>query len=119
MHGVFGSTDIFIGLHARKIVTALDFFDWEESGTSVKSEVKMQSITGKHVKESLKTWMPKGEARFFPELMESLGMLLGADTCGTYGKVKKVINQRFSPADKKTLVIMVDCIIQFYTSLRA
>ena len=38
---VFGSTELVVGLHACKLVCALDLVDWEESGASLKQDVKM------------------------------------------------------------------------------
>ena len=37
MH-VFGSTDLVINLHVRKVVTACDMFDWEETGATSKKK---------------------------------------------------------------------------------
>ena len=41
---VFGSTELVVGLHARKLVCALDMFDWEESGATKKQDVKMVKV---------------------------------------------------------------------------
>jgi len=114
MQQVFGSTELVVGLHARKIVTALDMFDWEETGVTKKGDVKMVKITAERVKKSLKQWMPKGEGRSFHDVMDSLGALIGSDDRGTWGKVKKTISLHFSPKDKKDLDEILLTITQFY-----
>ena len=41
---VFGQMDLFVGLHARKVVCAFDLVDWEESGTTFKQNIKMVNM---------------------------------------------------------------------------
>ena len=75
MQDVFGATDIVVGTHGRKIVTALDMFDWEEYADK-KVDIKMAKIPPHAVKKSLKMWIPKGEAGNFHGIMNSLGSIL-------------------------------------------
>lgn len=119
MQNVFGSTDIVVGLHARKIVVALDLFDWEDCGAEEKSEIKMVNVKAGTVKKSCKTWVPKGEHCNFHDVMDSIGTLLGADQKGVWGRVKGVINQHFSTKDKKDLTDMAERITQFYKATRS
>lgn len=119
MSHVFGSTDIVIGLHARKILTALDMYDWEESGVKKKTDVKMVNIPTSLVKKSLKTWLPKGDSRDFYDLMDSIGSLLQHPQPGDWGKLTKPINRVFAPKEKQALFEMVENITQFYRATRA
>ena len=73
MQDVFGLSELVVSIHARKIVIALDMIDWEETGATLKSLLKTQAISVYRVKESLSTWLPKGEALHFHDVMESLG----------------------------------------------
>ena len=41
---VFGETELVVGLHARKVVCALDLVDWEESGATLKQNIKMVNM---------------------------------------------------------------------------
>jgi endonuclease III len=118
MSHVFGSTEMAIGLHARKIVCALDLFDWEDSGAT-KQDLKMAKVTASQVKRSLCTWVPKGEGRTFLVTLEALGENIGRNEIGFWGKMTKVINERFSPKDKKLLHDMLTKIAQFHKSTRS
>ena len=113
MSHCFGSTEIVIGLHARKILTALDLYDWEEAGFKAKTEVKMTKIPAGHIMKSLRTWIPKGEGRDFYDTMDSLGTLLAVSRQGQWGYIKQAFG-RFSPNNKRLVEGMVDSIIQFY-----
>jgi len=44
LNQVFGETELVIGLNARKLMVALDLFDWEESGTEERVDVKMALV---------------------------------------------------------------------------
>ena len=114
MAQVFASTELVIGLHTRKIVCALDLYDWEESGTTSKSDVKMTSIPTAHVRKSLKTWMPKGIGRDLNHVMDSLGAIIGEKQQGEWGKVKSTINNSFPSKEKQNVLDMVLSISQFY-----
>lgn len=113
MH-IFGSTDLVISIHARKILTALDMLDWEESGAPKKLNVKMVDLPPDRVKKSILVWLPKAEFVQFYDTMYSLGTLLASTAQGDWGPVKKAINQHFSSNDKPKLMEMVENIHQFY-----
>ena len=119
MQQVFGSTELVIGLHTRKLVCALDMFDWEESGVSCKKDVKLVKIPAGHVTRSLTTWIPKGDGRTFQETMEGLGAAIGGNQIGFWGTLKSVINKHFSQKDKKELLEMATSIVQFYKATRS
>ena len=112
--GVFGSTELVVGLHLRKLVCALDLFDWEESGAKAKNELKMSKIPGIHVRKSLSVWMPPGQGRAFQDAMEALGEALGSIKQGFWGKLDRVIKRHYNAADKKLLMDMVTSVTQFY-----
>ena len=116
---VFGSTEIIVSLHARKIVTALDLFDWEETGAKSKMECKMVNVQAERVKRSTAVWIPKGDAVLFNDVMDSLGNLLGPDARGTWGKIDEVIKKHFAYNDKKDLEEWALEIIRFYKVARA
>lgn len=115
---IFGSTELAVGLHTRKLVVALDMFDWEETGVEHKTDVKMASVPAERVKKSLTTWMPFGERRASQEMLESVGNVIGSDRIGFYGKLKACIGKHFNPTDKKELLEMTDSIVQFYKTTK-
>lgn len=117
MQDVFCSTDVVVGLHGRKIVTALDMFDWEEIAKE-KVDIKMAKINPSAVKKSLKTWIPRGEAGDFHGIMESLGVVLARDAKGDWGRVKSCITKHFAPKEKKDLTGWVEAIVQFYKATK-
>ena len=119
MQQVFGSTHLVIGLHTRKVLCALDMFDWEASGAVSKKDVKMAKITGDHVKRSLETWLPKVETRTFQYTMESIGEVIGKNPVGFWGKLKAIINKNFSAKDKKIVFDMVESILRFYKATKS
>lgn len=119
MQHVFGSTELIVGLHARKILTALDMVDWEETGATVKKEVKMVSLPPKNVKKSLRTWLPKGEAVGFHDTMDTIGSLIAAPQSGEWGRLKAAINSSFATKDKDKLNEMVAHISQMYRATRS
>ncbi|CAB9526310.1 unknown protein [Seminavis robusta] len=100
MSHVFGSTELVVGLHARKILVALDMYDWEESGTTQKADVKMANIPASMVKKSLKTWLPKGESHDFFDMMDTLGSLFPTKA-GVCGKITKPASMHTSPPKRK------------------
>ena len=114
MQHVFGSRELVVDIHARKILTALDMVDWEEPGFTAKSDIKMVKLNGMKVKRSLLTWLPKGEAASFHDTMHSLGALLSSKTHGEWGKVKAAISRHFVPKEKEALFKMIESIRQFY-----
>ena len=118
MH-VFGSTELVISLNARKILTALDLFDWEETGAKSKMECKMVNVQAERARKSTMTWIPKGDAILFHDVMDSLGSLLGPDTRGVWGKVTEVIKKHFAFNDKKDLEEWALEIIRFYKVARS
>lgn len=121
MQDVFGSTDLIIGTHARKIAVALDLFDWEEFGEK-KSEIKMTMIKAPAVKRSFKTWLGnaalRAEVGNFHNVMHHLGELLGRDAKGDHGRITKVINRHFSTDEKKYLINIVTSITRFYKACK-
>jgi len=119
MQHAFGSTDIVAGLHARKILTALDMLDWEETKAENKKDVKMADLPPGRVKKSLKTWLPKGESVGFHDTMDSIGSLIAARRSGEWGRLTTVINTNFSVKDKKVLLEMVQHISQFYFATKS
>jgi hypothetical protein len=119
MTQVFGSTEFFVGLHARKILIALDMYDWEESGATCKEDVKMSTISAAHVKKSLRTWMPKGTGKDFHDMMESVGTIISAKRQGEWGKIKTVINTCYPYTEKKCVLEMVESISQFYKATKS
>lgn len=118
MQHVFGSSELVIGLHARKILTALDMLDWEETEIEEKKDVKMAKLPPDRVRKSLKTWLPMGQALEFHDTMDSLGALLAAPPIGYWGRIKSTINTNFAPKDKALLHDMTESISQFYTATK-
>jgi hypothetical protein len=114
MQQVFGSTELVVGLHARKLVCALDMYDWEESGATTKEAIKMSKIPAERFKKSLATWLPKGERRAFQDTMEALGSVLGENRVGMFGKMQGIIIRHNATKNKKQMTDMVEKIIQFY-----
>ena len=119
VHRVFGSTELVIGLHCRKVVCALDMFDWEESGANKKDSIKMARVPAGPVRSSLQAWLPKGQWQPFQEALDSLGRVVGANEVGFWGKLKTVVNKHYSPADKKKLMAMAESILQFYKATKS
>jgi endonuclease III len=114
---VFGATELIVGLHARKILIALDMVDWEFTGEE-KTKLKLSKLPAEKVKRSLFTWLPKGEASTFHDTMNSIGNLLCARTQGDWGRITKAINSHFSPKEKDVLMNMAETICQFYKATR-
>ena len=119
MQQVFASTELVVGLHARKICAALDMFDWEEFGAVNKTDVKMIKISSAAVRESLKTWLPPGASKDFHDIMHALGDFMAADTRGSWGDCKACINAHFSAKDVKVLQEMYLDIMRFSKATRA
>ena len=117
MQHVFGSSDILVTLHARKILTALDMLDWEEV-SELKSGVKMADLPHNRVKKSLKTWLPKGAGLSFQDTVESLGAFIESKEVGNWGTLRTIISMNFTPKDKKVLDDMVFVINQFYEATK-
>lgn len=116
---VFGSTELVIGLRARKICTALDMFDWEETGISQKTDLKMVKISAASIKRSLKTWMPKGTGSEFHDVIDTLGSFMAADRRGDWGKCCKHMSHHFSSKDKAILEDMYLSIMRFHKATKA
>jgi hypothetical protein len=119
MSQVFGLTEVVIGLHAHKTVCALDVFDWEENGVAMKQDLKMAKVMASQVKRSLMTWVMKGEGRNFQQTLEAPGENTGRNVVGFWGVTTKVINQCFSPKDKKLLIDTTTRIAQFHKSTQS
>ena len=119
MQHVDGSNELVISLHCRKIVCALDMFDWEESGASKKDDIKMAKTSAKAVRNSLMTWLPRGEGRHFQEAVDGPGQAFATKKIGFWGKTKSTINKHYSPKDKKTLVGMLEDISRFYQATKS
>ena len=116
MQHCFGSTELVVGINTRKLVVALDMFDWEEckNGEDLKQDIKMNKVPAERVKKSLAMWLPMGEQRTVQATMESLAALWGANRCGFWGKFNGILNKHFSPKDKKALIEMATSVTQFY-----
>ena len=84
-----------------------------------KQDLKMAKVTASQVKRSLLTWVPKGEGRTFLVTLEALGENIGRNEIGFWGKMTKVINERFPPKDKKPLLDMLTKIAQFHKSTQS
>jgi endonuclease III len=118
MQQVYGSSELVVSLHARKILVALDMVDWEEAGTNNKSDVKMVKLTPEKVAKSLRTWLPKGESVNFHSIMDSIGNLLSARSIGQWGMITDAISRHFSTKDKEALVSMTNTISQFFKATK-
>lgn len=118
MNHVFGESELLIGLNTRKLMVALDLYDWEDSGAEERVEVKMVKIPANYVKASLLTWLPTGEKRNFQELMEPLAAALGEHKTGFWGGLQRALKRHFAPKDKDELQTMADKIHQFYKATR-
>ena len=116
---VFGSPDIVVGLHTRKMVCALDLFDWEEAKFEKKCNLKMKYISASHVKRSINTWLPKGQGMIFQETMEGLGARIGSNKKGFRGKLQTLLNKRMATKDKQTVMKMADDIVCFYKATKS
>jgi hypothetical protein len=114
MTQVFASTELVIGLHARKIVCALDMFDWEESGAKGKRDINISSILSNHVGNSLKTWMPKGSGNNFYLMMNALGTIIGDNKQGNQAAVKTMVESSFPSKDKQHVLDLMKSIRRFY-----
>ena len=119
LNHVFGSAELLIGMHARKILTALDMVDWEGmSGAKKKSDVKMTQISDSRVANSLMTWLPRGEKGLFHDTMTSIGNLISCQKKGDWGRIRTSVNKHFATKEKETLLAMLEKINQFYKSTR-
>ena len=119
MQHVFGSTEVIIGLHTRKIVCAIDIHDWEESGAEKKSDIKMAKISAGHVKASLSTWFPKGDGRRFQDSMEQLGEAISISRIGMWGRITAAVNRHFPSKEKKELLALLNKITQLYSATKS
>ena len=119
MQHVFGSDNLVVSIHFRKVMCALDMFDWEETGVSKKDNVKMAKVQAKHISNSLQTWLPRGAGRQLQDSVDSLGRALGANKVGFWGQLTSVVNKHYSPKDKKILMGMLEDISLFYRSTKA
>lgn len=118
LNHVFGETDLVIGLNARKLMVALDLYDWEDSGAEERVEVKMVKVPSNYVKASLLTWLPAGEKRHFQELMEPLATAIGDYRNGFWGSLMRTLRRNFSPKDKDSLENMAEKVHQFHKATR-
>ena len=104
-----------VGLHAKKIATALDLYDWqEETGLEKRTEVKMTNVSSSRLAKSLQKWLPSDLCLQFYDITENIGMLFGSHTTGAYGSVVKLINSDAATKDKSDLLEMVQSISQMY-----
>ena len=118
LNQVFGETELVIGLNARKLMVALDLFDWEESGAEERVDVKMALVPPNYVKSSLLTWIPQGEMRHFQELMEPLATAIGDHRSGFWGSLMKSLKKHFAPKEKDLLQKMAEKVSQFHKATR-
>lgn len=116
---VFAAPELVVCLHARKILTAIDLIDWEETGVEEKREVKMAKLPAERVRKSLFTWLPRGKAMEFYDTMNHLGNLIGHPVIGSWGMVTAAINSNFTPKDKTLLDKMVNQISQIYVATKS
>ena len=119
MQNVFGSPELTVGLHARKILTALDILDWEEADVEDKTKVKMVKFPAEKVKRSLKTWLPNANQVGFHDMMESIGTFLASKSLGDWGKITGIVSNKFSTKDKDTVLEMLENICQFYKATKS
>jgi len=115
---VFGSSELVVGLNTRKLMVALDLFDWEESGAEQRVEVKMVKVPPNYIKASLNTWLPKGEKGNFQQLMEPLATAIGENKVGFWGSLKRTLTNSFAPKDKDLLLKLAEKIVQIHKSTR-
>ena len=118
MQQVFGSTDIAVGKHTRKFVCALDLFDWEGCGVQSKKEIRLKHISGKQVKASLETWLPRGQRLKFQDTVENLTGAIARSKQGFWGRLQACINSHFSPKEKPLIKAIVVKISQFYVATK-
>ena len=118
MQQVFASTELVVGLHARKILVAVDLYDWEETGVAQKRDVKMAKVSADHIKKSLKVWLPQHYYAGFHDLMETIGETIGSNQVGMWGRVKGVINNHINTKDKDQLIADLTHITQFYVATK-
>jgi len=118
LNHVFGETDLVIGLNTRKLMVALDLFDWEESGAEERVDVKMAKVPHNYVRASLLTWIPQGETRHFQELMEQLSSAIGDCKSGFWGSLIKSLKKHFAPKEKDLLQKMAEKVSQFHKATR-
>lgn len=118
LNHVFGDTDLVIGLNTRKLMVALDLFDWEESGVDERIDVKMAKVPPNYVKASLLTWLPQGEKRHFQELMEPLATAIGDYKNGFWGSLTRTLKKHFKPSEKDLLQKMAEKVHQFHKAAR-
>ena len=115
MQQVFGSTEIFMGIDACKVVCALDMIDWEVlDDVEYRSDLKMNMFQGDHVKNSVQTWLPRGQGIELQQALEALGAAIGTNNGGFWGKQMAAIGQNFKGKDKKDLENVVTEILRFY-----
>jgi len=93
MQHVFRCTDLCFGAAFRKVVVAVDLFDWEEGGVAEKENVKMAKIPLANVKKSVLTWLPNGQRLVIQDTLEVLAIAIGRNRSGFWGQLQKVANQ--------------------------
>ena len=115
MQQVFGCTEIVVGPDTCKMVCAIDLIDWEGiEGVTLKSDIKLKSISADNVKRSLQTWLPRGHGLKFQDAMEALGDVIGGNSKGFWGKLQATIGRKFKGPDKDQVLEMVNDITRFY-----
>lgn len=119
MRQVFGSTQMSVSLYTRKIVCAIDFFDWEACDAVRKCDIKMKNVSASHVRRSLRTWLPIGIGSEFEAAMESLGDVIGGNPIGFWGQLKSLVNRHFPPADKHEVMAMAEQIRCFFKETKS
>jgi len=82
MQHVFGCTDLHFGVAFRKLVVAIDLFDWEEGGVAEKENVKMAKIPLANVKKSVLAWLPNGQRLVVQDTLEALAIAIGRNRSG-------------------------------------
>ena len=79
----------------------------------------MAKVSPVAIRQSLETWLPKGDFREFEEAIEGLGAVLGAPKVGFWGKFKSVVNKHYAPAEKKKVMAMAEDIVHFYKAKKS
>ena len=115
---VFGCTGLHCGLNLRKLVCAIDLYDWEAAGVLSKLDLKMTKVPAAHVQKSVLTWVPQGERLAMQDLLEELAFAIGSRKQGFWGQYERMA-KRHTPKDKKILMDAATDIVHFYKAVRS
>ena len=115
---VFGCTGLHCGLNLRKLVCAVDLYDWEAAGVLSKLDLKMTKVPAAHVQKSMLTWVPQGERLAMQDLLEELAFAIGSRKQGFWGQCERMA-KRHTPKDKKILMDAATDIARFYKAVKS